>query len=181
MKRKANTLLLIASALIAFWLGELHGQMRGSEAERQAADLREQAMSAQQAAAQAAQNQRYRATEAAMRDELAAAMQSFSRTIANEKDQHDRLVAGLRSGNVRVSVPIVAPSPTCTGQASGDPSLAAGAGHEARAELAPAAAADLDAIATDGNAAILQLNAVIDRYNAVKKQLDELAGHAQAQ
>jgi Bacteriophage Rz lysis protein len=181
VKRIANALLLIASALLAFWLGDLHGQVSGTEAERRRAELLEQSVSAQQAAALAAQDRRHRATEAAMRDELAAAVQSFNRTIANEKDQHDRLVAGLRSGTVRVSVPIVAASPTCTAQTRGDSGLAAGAGNEARAELAPAAAADLDAIATDGNAAIIQLNAVIDRYNAVKKQLDELADHAQAQ
>lgn len=83
------------------------------------------------------------------------------------KTERDRFNAGVRSGAVRLSIPvaggqwITAADPFHTATAGGD-------WRQARAELDPATAAILDAIAGDGDDATRQLNACIDAYNTVR-------------
>ncbi|WP_377153684.1 lysis system i-spanin subunit Rz [Roseateles sp. UC29_93] len=185
MKRLYGAGLLLVATLLAFWLGSLQGQALGGAREQLAAELRERQVSAQHIAAMQAANARYRRSEAELLVRSAAATESLKRTLIDEKKQHDRLVADLRAGAVRLSVPIVATTgAACGAGLAGDRAAAAGDGHETRAELAPAAAEDLAAIAADGNAAIVQLNACIDRYNDVRQHLNALRDgitHAQAQ
>ncbi|MFS4552091.1 hypothetical protein [Comamonas resistens] len=98
----------------------------------------------------------------------------------HESDAYQR---GLRAGTVRVSVPVVPGS--CTVPASGAAEHAGPGSEQAKAQLDPATAADLDAIAGDGDEAIRELNACIDKYAEVKRTMDtwsatlEAAGHAQ--
>lgn len=89
----------------------------------------------------------------------------------NQKDLHDetvkrsRFIADVRSGAVRLSIPVVA----CRANAaSADPAAAGGDRHETRAELAPEAGAALAAIADDGDDAIRQLNSCIDAYEIAR-------------
>lgn len=79
------------------------------------------------------------------------------------KTERDRFMLDVRSGAVRVSIPIAS---SCSPAA--DAAATDGNRHQARAELDPAAAATLDAIAGDGDDATRQLNACIDAYNLVR-------------
>jgi len=80
------------------------------------------------------------------------------------KTERDRFNIDVRSGAVRLSIPVA--SGQCA--ASADTIPAAGHRQQARAELDPATAAALDAIAGDGDDATRQLNACIDAYNLVR-------------
>ena len=80
------------------------------------------------------------------------------------KTERDRFNDDVRSGAVRLSIPVA--SGQCAPTA--DSAAAAGDQHQARAELDPATAAALDAIAGDGDDATRQLNACIDAYNLVR-------------
>lgn len=182
MSRLADGLLLVAAVLLAFWLGTLQGRADGALTEHEAAEQRERHASDLQAQALAVANERHRATEARLRTDLADQAATFTKTFNDEKAKHARLVADLRAGTVRVSVPVLAaPAAACAAHAGGDPAAAAGDRHEARAELAPAAAADLAAIAGDGDAGIQQLNACIDAFNTVRARLNAARTDAQAQ
>lgn len=79
----------------------------------------------------------------------------------------NRLRAALRTGAVRLSVPTSGPA--CPGPQNAGP--AAGP-EQARAELDPATADALVAITADGDTAIRELNACIDRYDAVRQTLN---------
>lgn len=185
MKRLCDGVLLLVAMLLAFWLGSLQGRALGGAQEQLAAERHERQVSAQHTAAMLAADARYRRSEAELLALSAATTESLKQTLIDEKKQHDRLVADLRAGAVRLSVPIVAAAGSACGAGlARDPAIAAGNWHETRAELAPAAAEDLAAIAADGNAAVLQLNACIDRYNDVRQHLNALREgivHAQAQ
>lgn len=80
------------------------------------------------------------------------------------------LTADVLTGAVRLSV-AVQKARTAAGScgASSDPAPASG-DQETRAELVPQVAYDLIGIAADGDAAVLDLNACIDSYNALRKQ-----------
>ena len=80
------------------------------------------------------------------------------------KTERDRFNIDVRSGAVRLSIPVA--SDQCTAVA--DTAIAASHRHQTRAELEPAIAAALDAIAGDGDDATRQLNACIDAYNTVR-------------
>jgi prophage endopeptidase len=80
------------------------------------------------------------------------------------KTERDRFHADVRNGAVRLSIPVA--SGQCA--AIADSTTTAGHRHETRAELDPATAAALDAIAGDGDDATRQLNACIDAYNTVR-------------
>jgi prophage endopeptidase len=80
------------------------------------------------------------------------------------KTERDRFNDDVRSGAVRLSIPVA--SGQCA--ATADAAVAANHRHKARAELDPATAAALDAIAGDGDEATRQLNACIDAYNLVR-------------
>jgi prophage endopeptidase len=83
---------------------------------------------------------------------------------SHAKTERDRFNNDVRSGAVRLSIPVA--SGQCA--ATADSAPAAGHRHEARAELDPATAAALDAIAGEGDDATRQLNACIDAYNLVR-------------
>ena len=95
---------------------------------------------------------------------LAQRTDQLTQEQTHAKTERDRFNADVRSGAVRLSIPVA------TGQCAATADTTAAAGHriEARAELDPATAAALDAIAGDGDDATRQLNACIDAYNSVR-------------
>lgn len=81
----------------------------------------------------------------------------------------DHRMAALRTGSVRLSVP--ATTGACH-PARGDADPGTVADHqEARAEIDPEVAASLVSITDEGDAAIRDLNACIDRYNTVRQAM----------
>ena len=80
------------------------------------------------------------------------------------KTDRDRFNDDVRSGAVRLSIPVAGAQ--CA--ATADSAAAASHRHQARAELDPATAAAPDALAGDGDDATRQLNACIDAYNLIR-------------
>jgi len=95
---------------------------------------------------------------------LAQRADHLTQEQTHAKTDRDRFSLDVRSGAVRLSIPVT--SAQCAGPA--DATAAAGHWHQARAELDPATATALDAIAGDGDDATRQLNACIDAYNLVR-------------
>ena len=95
---------------------------------------------------------------------LAQRADHLTQEQTHAKTERDRFNADVRSGAVRLSIPVA--SGQCA--ATADAAVAANHRHKARAELDPATAAALDAIAGDGDDATRQLNACIDAYNLVR-------------
>lgn len=117
--------------------------------------------------AQANSNVGARATETKMVTDASAIDSKFLKDSKDEKIKTDALVATARAGSLSIAAaPRVAKSRALP---SADYT---GAGlrikTEARCNIAPAAAETLVGIVAEGDEAILQLNAVIDRYEAVR-------------
>jgi hypothetical protein len=100
--------------------------------------------------------------EKALADSHSAIDNDLKSGKANAKTAIDSLRADVRSGAERLSVPTrsCSPAPASGSAATGDP--------EARAELLPATALELIDIAADGDDAVRELNACVDKYNAVR-------------
>ncbi len=161
-------LLALAWTAISFHIGDGRGASR-VEAERSLD--RAQASSDLLAA-----NQRvFRAGEQ-LSERLAERDAQHQKDLTHAKEDHERRIAALRDGTVRVSVPVRVAA--CTAAPAADPA-AAGQPAETRAELAPEAAADLEGIAFDGDNAIIDLNACIDRYNDARAATLKLNASAQ--
>ncbi|AYM79408.1 lysozyme [Janthinobacterium agaricidamnosum] len=95
---------------------------------------------------------------------LAQRADHLTQEQTHAKTERDRFNDDVRSGAVRLSIPVAGGQ--CA--ATADTSAAASNRHETRAELDPATAAALDTIAGDGDDAARQLNACIDAYNLVR-------------
>ena len=97
---------------------------------------------------------------------LAVQSGKYAEEARHAKVEIDVLRADLRASRVRLSVPVAA---CAAGSSVGTNSATAGGlGAEARAELMPETASDLVSIAADGDAAVRQLNRLIDAYNALR-------------
>lgn len=86
----------------------------------------------------------------------------------NANAELQTLRAGLAAGTRRVSVPSVSPRPLFGDTAPATPAAAARTQPEARCELAPSVASALERIASDGDDAIRDRNALIDIYDAAR-------------
>ncbi|MEX0141167.1 lysis protein [Massilia sp. LMS1-1-1.1] len=95
---------------------------------------------------------------------LAQRADHLTQEQTHAKTERDHFNADVRSGAVRLSIPVA--SGHCA--ATADSTAAAGHRHQARAELDAATAAALDAIAGEGDDATRQLNSCIDAYNLVR-------------
>ncbi|MGK5043363.1 lysis system i-spanin subunit Rz [Janthinobacterium sp. GB1R12] len=95
---------------------------------------------------------------------LAQRADHLNQEQTHAKTERDRFNADVRSGTVRLSIPVA--SGHCA--ATADSPAAASDRHQAHAELDAATAAALDAIAGDGDDATRQLNACIDAYNLIQ-------------
>lgn len=114
----------------------------------------------------AAANERVRETNRLASQAMAVRDAAHHKEQQDAKNSIDSLNARLRAGSLSLSVPVHA---TCGTQSGGNPAIAGGIGTETRAELVPEAAVALVNIAADGDAAVRQLNAVIDAYGDARK------------
>jgi prophage endopeptidase len=106
-------------------------------------------------------------------DVLAARDQQHRKEMEHVTSERDQLAEQLRTGAVRVSVPALTRSRACPATGAADPAPASPAA-EARAELDPAFATAVARITSDGDSAIVDLNACIDRYNDVRARSNAL-------
>ncbi|QKY08000.1 lysis system i-spanin subunit Rz [Janthinobacterium lividum] len=105
--------------------------------------------------------------ERAAASQLAARIDQLNNDNHHAQTDRDRFMADVRSGAIRLSIPVAGHCPD-TGAGTADSAAAGTNRHQARAELEPATAAALDAIASDGDDATRQLNACIDAYNLIR-------------
>lgn len=166
--------------LVAFFMvaagavlgGALAWWLQGNRYGRELAELRVQVAGEREAAARAEADQvkKYRELEGAALEAIAAVVAKAK----EERDREENAAATARAeylaGTRRLSLAVR--SCQASRGATADPGAAGGAG-EARAELAPEAAAALDAIARDGDRGIRDANACIDAYNAVRDTLNQ--------
>jgi len=163
---------LLAGAVLAGWT------VQGWRKDTVIADLRLAAAQADEAAALTLA----RATDEAREREQDAtkAQQDQANQLIKERDNakadRDHFIAGVRSGAIRLSVPVVSRGADAS---SADAGTIAGSRNETRAELDPEAAEFLDAIVGEGDDAIRQLNACIDTYNNVRKKFNVQTGQPQ--
>lgn len=111
-------------------------------------------------------------TERVLGESLATQDLKHQEELNHVQKEHDRFVADLRAGAIRVSIPVRAPACRATSDAG---ATAASPVAQARAELDPTAAAALAAVARDGDTAIVDLNACIDRYEQVRRAAHALS------
>ena len=167
MKAIAPYLLAIAAVLGFGWACyEFGGHVRGLEADlantQELATARKNLLDA---------NKRVRDAETQLDEANHQLDQLRQKETDHVNTTHDRFVADVRSRAVSVSIPVRA-APCAPGPV---PAEASASEHEeARAELTAAAAEDLAAIARDGDLAIVDLNDLIDRYEAAQQTLMRL-------
>ena len=163
LRRIGTGLLLIgtlATTLYAGWTAQ------GWRMSSQVATLKEGIATANQQAAEA----HAEATDKVLQAERTARkqIQDITDQLTKQRDiaknEKDAFITGVRSGAIRLSIPIVA---TSDGPTIGNSGAAGDHGNQARAELDPAAAQFLDDIATEGDDAIRTMNALIDSYNTL--------------
>lgn len=121
------------------------------------------AKSAAYAVAELARAKEVRAREQALQYKMDALSQESVRETAKAERLAKDYRAAVRSGAIRLSVPVARSLP-------GD-SAVAPAPAETRAELDPAAAERIVAIGNDGDAATRELNLCIDLYNEARNNL----------
>jgi prophage endopeptidase len=115
-------------------------------------------------------------TDQALRDS-AALGETLQRLIADNQKAKTRddqalsaLLADVRAGAVRLSIPTARPAATAD---AGLPGAAAAAPVAARTDIAPEAAAALVAIATDGDDAIRDLGTCLDAYGLAQARMSD--------
>jgi prophage endopeptidase len=118
---------------------------------------------AQMAKDQAQASEAARENERLMSRSLATIATTHQKELQDEKSKRDQFINSVRTGTVRLSIPVQA----CSTSASTNTPASPRNSPEARAQLTPEAGATLAAIAADGDDAIRQLNACIDSYHAI--------------
>lgn len=158
----------LADSLIPLLFAYAAWTVQGWHKDKVIAELHQKAAESSATAARrlTAATERVRALEHLVQDGFDDRTEQFKKEIQNAKRSRDRFIAGVRNGTIRLSIPA-----TCAGAApSPDTTAAAGSENETRAELDPAAASALEAIAGEGDDGIRQLNTCIDDYNAVREK-----------
>lgn len=178
---RASIFVLLATLIFLGSIVTAHevGWSRATGSAQSAATAREESIRAQQAVALGLAHQRERNAEQLAGADLAAQATNHQQEIENERKKRERFVADVRSGAVRLSIPIVGGGAHCAASAGANPAFVPAGGGQTRAELAPQAGLALAAIADDGDDATRQLNTCIDAYNTVRARYNAL-GHAQA-
>lgn len=149
------------------------GWSRATKSAAAAAQGREDKIRADQTQALVTATQRERDAERRAGEDLAAQAATHKKEIENENKKRERFMADVRSGAVRLSIPVRG-NAHCAAAAGTDAAPAPRDRIEARAELAPEAGLALTAIADDGDDAIRQLNSVIDAYETVRARYNAL-------
>lgn len=169
---KLSTPWIVLAAVIAFVTWSAGMVAWGQHIEGQAAELKATQVDNQAARALVNANDQVHDTEADLQQGMSDRDQKLQQEKTDEQVKSDVLLAGLRDGTTRLSVatrvPICPARPGAAATTASQP-------QEARAELDPATAADLAAIAREGDDAIRELNATIDDYNAAREALKALA------
>ncbi len=170
----------VAAIAVLIFLGSVIGAhevgwSRGTKAAEAAATAREEGINADHLEALATATQRERDAETKASNDLAEQANSHRKEMEDERKKRDRFAADVRSGAVRLSIPIVSSSAHCSTAAGADAATGSATRPEARAELAPQTGIDLAAIADDGDDAIRQLNQCIDAYNTVKDRYNGMS------
>jgi hypothetical protein len=161
-------LVIVVVALGSFLMGNGTGYAKATRA----AELREARITLEVQTKLAAETTRANGIEQTARIEMAALKTKFDQEIANAQIKHDRLVADIRAGARRVSVPTVAT--VCISPDTAAAAVAGGFKAETRSELTGPAFEFLNAIAVDGNAAIRRANACADAYAIAEAFIDKL-------
>ncbi|MBC3911608.1 lysis system i-spanin subunit Rz, partial [Undibacterium umbellatum] len=120
-------------------------------------------LTAQIAKDQAQASETARENERLMSRSLATIATTHQKELQHEKSKRDKFIADVRTGTLRLSIPVQACSTSASTNTPAGPSNS----PEARAQLTPEAGAALATIAADGDDAIRQLNACIDSYHAI--------------
>jgi hypothetical protein len=161
-----------AIALLFVGLTHWYAYSRGENHTKAVYELKLQELRTASAAAAAKLERQARDAERGAAAAMANQSEKHAQEVLNAQSEIDNLRADLRARRVRLSVPV----DSCTaGSETGADSAAAGQPRaEARAELVPETAAELVSIAADGDAAVRQLNALIDVYNALRDQYNAM-------
>jgi hypothetical protein len=167
---------LLAVVICAAWTGLVYHL--GGEQREAAVRLEWQAERTNNARAVVDAFQRTLGAQWQMADGLAARDEAHTKEIKRVQGQNAHLEHQLSTGRMRVSVPA---RPAACRPAGDAGTAAAGQPEKARAELDPAFAAAVAGIAGDGDIAIVDLNACIDRYNEVRGRSNALTGGARDQ
>jgi prophage endopeptidase len=108
------------------------------------------------------------AKERTLRADIDLQANQYRKEKQHDQAKNDATLAALRSGALRVSIPVR----TCPATASSADPAATSRDTATRAELTPEAATTLASIAADGDTAIHDLNACIRAYNTVRDTLN---------
>ena len=149
---------LAALALALVWQLAVNRQLR---AENQAA-AGKAAIAYQKLVSESQEKQRL------MQEEAATLADQFRKEKDHDQTNHLRLINALRTGAVRLSVPVR----HCPASAAGADTAAAGGNPPARAELTTEAATNLTTIAIDGDNAIKELNTCIAAYHQIRERMN---------
>ncbi len=122
------------------------------------------------ARALAAEVDKVAAIEQQWKDDLGDVAELHRERMEDAEKKMDALRADVLTGAVRLSVAVKKAGAAAGHCAAADDPAAAGGDQEARAELMPATANALVGIATDGDRAVLDLNACIDSYEAIRQK-----------
>ncbi|MDF3821708.1 lysis system i-spanin subunit Rz [Leptospira sp. 96542] len=168
----------VALAVLSYWgTAQIYGA--GHVSGRAQVQAQWDAQRAETALAHAQELARVRGREAALRGQLEVMDLQHQKDKQYAKAEQDRLLAAVRAGAVRLSVP--AAGAACAGAGNADGGAAAASGPTtARTELDAATSGFLVGLVGEGDDAIRDLNTCIDRYNTVRVRLNA-AGDVQAQ
>lgn len=164
-------------AALGLGLAFLAGDLRRGASDRLAWQAHESRIAAESAERLAAATERLRETERAMTTQVANIASQHIKEIHHAQTHTARLVAGIRARRIRLYVATRAADNAADRT---NPSPAFGNRDQARAELDPATAEALVGIATEGDAAIRELNACLDAYQVVRQAMDWQARHTKS-
>lgn len=166
-----NRLQSFGAVVLALCLGLIGGYLWGGHRQAQIDEGREAKVSEQHAIALASATERYREAERGGQQAFA----NMTAALQKEKDDAKKRMAvlrdELRTGAVRLSVPVGAASAAVAAQA------AAAGDREARAYLLPAAAERILDFALEGDDIVRDLNACVDKYRVAERVMEEAGRH----
>lgn len=153
---------------VVLWTAVVAGgsYMKGSHDAESAAKLREAAITQQAKAEQHAEDLKTLQLERTMRAAMQERYDAYQEEQRRAKMETDALIADLRAGRRRLSIPARA---HCPASAGANPTAAGRTGEEGRAELDHDTSRALIALTDRGDDAIRKHAAVVDLYEAARK------------
>jgi len=159
MQAKAILALLGVVALLFALIGAyFYGRHDGAKINEAAWQKREAGINAQAGAEIAAADQRVLEAERVHASLLAKESAEYQQSLKENTDAKDRLIADLRAGNRKLSVPAACPAPGENTLSSAGPGTGGG-DATARAELSQEASGFLVELAAEADEVVLQLTA----------------------